>query len=279
MMFDAVQIARGWLSVATASSSDKGRPVLHKTIRVEQHAHGLRLVATDSYVLLHAWVPELGHESDPPATFDEAPIATATAMDPHGRGRGFLAHVLKLATTKVGAAEPEQIDVRVRLNVLATPDAQQGQLVGLEALTLVLEYPDVERVVLDVHEGVYPVWRAVLDVTRQAVPSAHVVLTPELVGRVVKAALVHPCSRLSWSFTDDDGPAVVAVLDSDPFVHGLVMPCRWDFDTNAPRIDELPPDDDDGQADEVVVPPSAVRPASTGRTLVDDDPFAGFPTW
>src|SRR5687768_16742409 len=112
-LFDARTLARGWLSVAIASAADKARPVLHRTVSIEAFPEGLRLVATDSFVLLRSWVPNLDHDLDPEPGLDEAPYATAVAMDPHGRAKGFLAHVLKLASDEVYDDDP--LEVRVDL--------------------------------------------------------------------------------------------------------------------------------------------------------------------
>jgi hypothetical protein len=240
MIFDARQIARGWLAVALAASGDKDRPQLFRTVNVEQHAHGVRLVATDSYVLLHAYVPELHHEDDPPPGIDEAPIATCTAMDPHGRAKGFLAHVLKLATTNVDGGPPDPIDIYLRLNVLGE-ERTQGTLVGLEARTLVLEQPEVERLVLDVYEGSYPSWRGALGLVAPVVTD-RIALNPEIVGRLAKIGKIHPSARLGWTFSGPDRPARIDAIDSDPYIDGLVMPAPWDFAANRP----VPTDPDDG---------------------------------
>mgnify|MGYP002132855720 CR=1 FL=1 len=65
MKFDVPNLARGWLSVAQASANDKDLPTLHRTIALEVFPNGLRLVATDRYILLSAWVPDLGDTDEP----------------------------------------------------------------------------------------------------------------------------------------------------------------------------------------------------------------------
>lgn len=245
MMFDARQIARGWLAVALAASNDRGWPQLYRTIHLESHAAGLRLVATDSYVLLHTFVPDLDHDQSDVPELDEKPIATATAMDPHGRGRGFLAHVLKLATTSVDGLDPEPIDVRVRLNVAASVrDSPQATLAGLEARAVVLEHPGVERIELDVYDGGYPHWRTTLGDPGGDRPTDRILLAPDIIGRLAKIGKIHPHARIGWIFTGENRPARLDVVDSDPYVDGLVMPVRWDLTRNAPAVE------DDGQSDE-----------------------------
>jgi hypothetical protein len=248
MMFDAATLARGWLSVALASGRDKERPVLDRTVHIEHHPQGLRLVATDSRVLLHCFVPsaQAAADLDPPPELDESPIATATARDPWGRGRGFLAHVLRLAT----AEDAEPIDVRVRLNVPGEA-RQQGQFEGMEATTVVLEHPDVERLVLDVVEGGFPSWGPIFAGGR-AVSTDRVAQSPENVGRHAKVEKWLPSSRLGWTFGGELAPARVDVIDSDPWIDGIVMPARWDFDLNAPRVDDTPDHDDQTEDDDAL---------------------------
>ena len=62
MRFDAPTLAHAWLAVAQASSTDKDMPYLYRSVTVEEHPNGVRLLATDRFVLLAAWVqqrPEL----------------------------------------------------------------------------------------------------------------------------------------------------------------------------------------------------------------------------
>lgn len=252
MMFDARQIARGWLAVALAASDDRDRPQLFRTVHIEEHTAGLRLVATDSYVLLHAFVPNLEHDDTDYPALDEAPIATATAMDPHGRGKGFLGHVLKLATAYVDGMEPDPIDIRVNLNVAASVrDAAQGTLAGLEARAVVLEYPGVERIELDVYDGGYPDVRYSLEAAGVPAPTSRILLKPEIVARLAKIGKLHPAARIGWTWGGEDRPARLMMVDSDPHIDGLVMPVRWDFATNGPADVGPPPDDDEGQAEEL----------------------------
>lgn len=244
MIFDALYIARGWLAVRLAAA-DKGAemPGFARSMHIEQHAAGVRLVATDSYVLLCSWVPDLEHSIEDEPGLDETPIAVATALDPHHRAKGFLAHALKLAT----ADDAPQIDVRVRLNVGGLVDDRRPSLPGLEVRSVVLEMPDVERVVLDCWDGPWAAWRSVLGNLRP-VDTRVIALNPDIVGRLAKVGPIHPGSLLGWTFGGPTRPARLDVINSEPPVEGLVMPCRWDFDRDAPRDEPAPPTDvDDGE--------------------------------
>lgn len=250
MIFDARYIARGWLTVALASAGDRQLSALNRTVHVEQHAHGVRLVATDSYVLLHCWVPDVEHDLSDQPDLDEAPISFGTAMDPHGRAKGFLAHALKLALAAEKAGG-DDIDVRLRLNVAGAADKPAPGLPGLEALSVVIEMPDVERVVLTSYEGKYPGWRSALGDMRP-VDTRLLALNPEILGRLCKVSRFHPQALLGWTFGGESRATRVEILQSEPPAEGLVMPVRWDFDRNAPRLDD-PNDDaegDDGQVDD-----------------------------
>lgn len=244
MLFDARLIARGWLAVALASSTDKNRPQLNRTVFVEEHTGGVRLAATDSYMLLHCWVPDIEHDLDQAPGIDEVPISTATVMDPHGRAKGFLAHVLKLAN-QAEQDDLEPIDVRLRLNVLDTATRGQNVFTGMEARSVILEQPDVERLQLDVYDGTYPAWRPILG-NHRTISTELVALNPEIVGRLSKVGKIHPASTLGWRFGGPDRAAAVEIINSEPAVSGVVMPCRWDMTTNQPAHET---DDDQGDGD------------------------------
>lgn len=248
--FPAGPFAQAWLSVAIASSPDKDRPALHRTVLIEQFAEGCRLVATDSYVLLTAWVPDDRHEFATEPALDEAPLAVGVARDPHGRGKGFMAHLLNLARSEETKLDPPEIDVR--LGVTDPERANAGTFEGMEAEFIVVEYPDHERLILPAYEGEYPNWRSVVPgfspVTTEAIA-----LNPEIVGRLAKLGKLNgEDNPLVWRFGGPDKMAQVEVAHSDPFVHGVVMPVRWDFDANRPRVDE-PTDDAEAPATAPVV--------------------------
>ena len=242
MLFDARDLARGWLSVALASAKDTQRPVLSRTVYIESFAEGARLVATDSITLLHAWGPDIEHANDPGPSIDEAPTKTAIAIDTHGRARGFLSHLLKLAL-KAEKEDWPAIEARLRLDVADTGhQAPQATLAGLEARYVVLEQPDqgdeAERLKLLTCDGIYPPWRKLLSNFAPEL-TTQLALAPDVVGQLAKVGKIHPGAKLGWSFGGENKAASLRVIDSDPHVSGVVMPCRWDIDTNAPRADDV----------------------------------------
>lgn len=262
-LFDGSLLSRGWLSTAIASSPDKERAALHRTVAIEAYPTGLRLVATDSYVLLRSWVPNVENPFENEPAIDEAPYSTAVAMDPHGRAKNFLAHVLKLARAADKADEMPP-EVRLNLGVIDEVDtALQPSFAGLEARYVVLELVDdaAERLKLLTYEGVFPEWR---NLTFTAKKTDAIALNPEIVGRLAGLAKYLPGASLGFEWGGKDGVARMTArygchdtpITDVPTVEGLVMPVRWDFDRNAPRIDEPDDEDDDDQAE----PPAAAGP-------------------
>lgn len=236
MIFNAATLARGWLAVATASGKDGARPQLDRTIHIEAHPHGIRLVATDSYMLLHTWIPTLDEDDllaqapDP----DEAPTATAVVIDQHGRAKSLCAHLLTLDREAGDDAPP--IEARLTLNTLVPAQQAAPAFDGMEALHVTIELPDAEKLILDTYEGAFPSWRSTL-AGFAPTSTATLGLNPDLLARVVKAAKVNG-HTIAWTFGGPAKAARVHLVDSHPEVEGLVMPVRWDFDADAPRVDD-----------------------------------------
>lgn len=236
MIFFPSTLAKGWRSVALAASSDKARPLLCGVL-VEQFADGVRLVGTDSYMLLTTWVPGIEAERDlkPEPGLDEAPIATAVVLDPHGRGKGLLAHAQQLA------AKGEVDEIRMDLGVIAVEDTDAPGFAGMEPRWCVIELNERERVKLLLCEGEFPTWRPLLDGLTPVV-TERVAMAPDLVARLAKLGKIQDETSLGWTFTGDDKPVAVELIDSHPFVSGLAMPCRWDLEANEPENTSRPDD-------------------------------------
>lgn len=232
MIFDARDLARGWLSVALASADDDERPALHRTVSIESYPTGVRLTATDSYILLSSWVHAIDHAGEPEPGPDESPAITGVAIDLHGRGKGFLSHVWKLARDE----DAPLVEVRLSLGVTELDDPNRPTLDGIEAEYVVLEHPDNERIKLRAYEGEYPQWRKVVASFTEKRTSA-VALNPEMIGRLAKLGKLHPGCPLLWHFGGENRAARLEI-QSEPYVSGLVMPVRWDFVSDRP--DPLP---------------------------------------
>lgn len=246
MILDAAWLARGWLSVYAASSTDKDRPAMCRTVHIEQHTHGLRLSATDSYMILTTWVPEVDYHDDPEPDLDEAPDQQAVAIDTHDRGANLLAHLLKL--TK--AEDAKEIDVRVRLAVpVAGDDENMVAFDGMEATAVVIDHPDHERVQLETYDGGYPDVKPLL-ARFKPVRTDAIALSHENVGRLVRVAKIHGSGvehpmRWQWGGNNKMGGLE---FGAEPAVRGLLMPVRWDFERDAPWAQ---PAGDDGEQQEM----------------------------
>lgn len=227
---DAEALARAWLSVAIASASDKHRPALSKTVAIEVFPTGVRLVATDSYVLLHSWVPDLSAAEDEPEPFpDESPVGTWVAIDDHGRVKGLMAHVLSLLGEK---SPPDDLTIRLGAGL----DAFDETLAGMAAPIVTVDLTDHERVTLARYDGAFPNWRKV-ESAFVAKKTDAIALSADMAGRLSKLGKVHDGKSIGWQWGGALGPAFVRVIEADPPVCGLVMPVRWDFDRDAPRED------------------------------------------
>lgn len=102
--FDLATFRRRWRMIAAGASKDSYTPVLCGLL-IEHHPGGVRLVATDSYLLATSWVPELNAaEADEPDLLTKPTAWALIAARSHLvaailRGRGEL--ILKAFVTQV----------------------------------------------------------------------------------------------------------------------------------------------------------------------------------
>ncbi len=226
-LFDARTFARGWMSVAVASGKDEARPVLNRTIAVELHPGGARLIATDSHVLLHAWIPaDLGDEEP---GLDEPPAVLAVAADPHGRAKSLMAYLINLT----GGEDPPLVDLTVTIGPADDPD-DDNAFEGFGRTAVFLEVPDQERLTLHTIEAPFPDWRTIVHAFTPEKTNA-VALRPDLVANLGKLGKYHDDKPLLWRFGGVEKAALVEVADTIPHVAGVVMPMRfpWADDPDA----------------------------------------------
>jgi len=234
LTFDAEHIARGWLSVALARSTDEARPAL-TGINIEFFERGVRLVATDSYMLLRSWV---GAGDAPEPDLDEAPSRRAVALDVYGRGAGLMRHMLALATAK----DAPPYDVRVSIGPDPRVDIEPS-FVGFERQCAIFDVPDQELLTLPLYEGDWPDWRHLWD-TWTSHTTTEVHFAPELiVARLGKLGKLHPGSTVGWSFGGPTGAAKIVLSPAEPSVEGLAMPTKVHLPDLAPD-GEGPSDED-----------------------------------
>ncbi len=237
MRLDAPTFARAWLSVAQASSAKDDTAVLAKTIAIEEHTHGLRLVATDRFMLLTAWVPSLDTSTAAEPALDEAPERTIVAADFDGRAKSLLGYVMTLAKRmETDDLPPGTLEVEVTFDVKAPAGANvPDTLPGLVAVFAVLSVPDTEEVYLPVVQADYPQWRALVEGFK-SVKTTRLAFNPEFLHRL--AAVRRWCfGPLVWDFGGAEKVAAVDYPESDPHVSGLVMPIRWTLPGEPDRAD------------------------------------------
>ena len=246
-LFDARHLAPMWLSVAVASGTEKYSPVLCRTISIEAFETGVRLTATDSYTLLTAWVPALDPDADgfdrhedfgelaPTPALDEAPYATAVAVDAHGRAKGLLRHAWHLATQK----DAMPLDIRLELGVVDLVADGEQSLDGMSPSWVTLEIPDKERVKLRTYEGEFPSWRGLLgSLARKR--TAGVDLMSDRLSQMAKLAALNEGQPLRFTFGGRSSAVHVEVVGRP--LEGMVMPLRTDMETGDPLTDDDEPD-------------------------------------
>lgn len=260
MRFDAPTFARGWLQVANASAGNKVG-ILDRTMALEEYLYGIRLVASDGYIVLTAYVPALGGGDEP--TIDEAPERTVIIRDEDQRTAGLMRYVEKLERRdKLGDLPDGTVEVRVDFDVRIPVGGAdpQATLDGLEPTYAVFTVPDVERVYAGVIEAAYPDWRPIL---LEHVPrkTTTVALAPERLGRLGK---LWP-GPILWTFGGVKRAARLLVQESDPLVEGAVMVSRWldlEEGEDDPHEDTDPPEPGPKLDVDPVVEPELLRQAA-----------------
>lgn len=237
--FDANTFARGWQSIALARSKDDARPALCG-LCVEFFPDGVQLVATDSYMLLRSFVPNIHGDGNDAPLLDEAPIATAVALDWHGRADSLMRHLIDVTSGKEA--------VPVELEVGVGPDPRPTDEPALiERAYLTLEVAGQEIQTLMLYEGVYPTWRKVIAEFAPQMTD-QVSFMPELVvARLGKLGKLHKDAALTWRFGGAIAPAAIEIVNAKPSLSGLVMPVRVHLPDMGP---EPTPDDEDQDEDQ-----------------------------
>lgn len=238
MRFDAPTLAHAWLAVAAAAGTEKDIPLLYKTVAIEEFTHGVRLISTDRWLLLTAWIPELGDVGAPEPDVSEMPERTVIVADTDGRARSMLGYLLSLAN-RIGEDDYIEGMVEVDLKFDVRIPAGQGvpeTLDGMEPTFCVLDSKDVERVYLSVHEGMTWVdWRQAFDgfTSKKTAGIRFDGVYMERLGKIRK----HAPGPIEWTLAGPGSAALLRFVNSDPEVHGLLCPVPADLtddDTECP---------------------------------------------
>lgn len=213
---DARTFARAWKSCALASGKDKERPVLDRTVAIESYPSGVRLIATDGYILLHSWV---GLEGAKEPARKSKPKVTVVARDLHGRAVGLASHIINIT------AEEDAPILDLRLVLGLDDEDEPGTFSGLDRTVVTLEIPDQERLKLPIVESPYPDWRQLLSGFTPVTTDA-IALHAERLERIAKLGKIHAERPIRWKFGGEDRMALLDVVDAEPSVSGCVMPLR-----------------------------------------------------
>lgn len=193
----AARLAAAWKLVRRAACTDYARPIL-QAICLDNYPTGVRVVATNSYEILHCWA---GGVEDP--GLDADPTASVLVDDVDGIAYRFVRSIARRDCTAGVAINPE--DGMVRFSH------------GAAAIT-------VSRTA-----GEYPNWRKMYQLTRNEGgmkfvapdPTEGIRLSPERLR-----ILSHPRASIGpkLTFCGADGPVIAEWTDLDMPLRGLVMP-------------------------------------------------------
>lgn len=226
------RLARAWLAVAGAASTDKERPVMYRVVLLELFETGVRLSATDSYWSATAWIGDpidpdepltSDREPEPPGTVE--PLTTLPIVDYDKRIAGLMEYV-KAQTGKLDDLHP---DISVSIGVTDDYDEQPGTMPGLGVDVVRVEIPGAEHVSGHVSEIEYPnIGRLVRDTDEARGKIADLSVAPRILKAIGSA-----CERAgglicTLRFTGSRHAAIRwQAIDIDPCeLYGLAMPLR-----------------------------------------------------
>lgn len=272
MRFDAPTLAHAWLAVAQASSTDKDMPYLYRSVTIEEHTRGVRLLATDRFVLLAAWVPFLEyHDAAEEPELDEAPVRTVIAQDIDHRGRGLLGYILALAGKwKPEEYQPGMVECMVefdQVKPVEDGDAVEQTFEGMESTYTLLSVPDTERVWLRILGDANVAGSGWRNVRTNHAPenTAELGLNTEFVSRIGKV-YKHAEGTMVWQFGGSERPALLSWPDSAMNLVGVVMPRKLLKHEKSPVFPGVyVPSDDD--TDETETPAPGPADASLEEAL------------
>lgn len=233
--FNAWNLARSWASVALAQSEDDGRPVLYRTTLIEQFETGIRLLSTDTFVLLKAWVPNVDNADAPEPLIEELPDDVAICRDLDHRVLGLMKYAQKIT-------KEDGLDTRLTMEfaVGSQDGAEHNTLEGLAASTVhfrIVEKYD-ESIETPIFEGVFPNWRPLWDGHKWA-PASSIGFGAGGILRLGKLSGLWDKAVIQFELGGNVGVAKIRIEGpSDVNVTGLVMP------TGRPDGEKVPESED-----------------------------------
>lgn len=229
--FRAADLALIYRSVHIAKSTDEGRPLL-RGIRLDNYpGAGIRLTATDSYILITGWVPVIGDGDTiqhAPDVYD-TPDVSYTLADPDG-------HLLRLMTwaakeakdlAKIGDA-PSPV-----MKLTVGEDRTGFALEGMNPTVATFHAPTLGKTFrTTIIEGPYANWQ-LLFAAKPSGLKGPVGFGSQGVLRLGKLAEIWGAACLEMSFSGAESPVRVAVKgggydlrETAVECEGLAMPVR-----------------------------------------------------
>ena len=197
--FDAERLSRAWLTVAVACATEGPHS---RQIIVEHYPQlGVRLVGTDGYILLTAFVPDETMEEmgDWWPSLDELPEETYVVSDEDKRGLDLLKFAFR--TVKPSGSEPKTVTLTIGAH---GPEAGQFENMSRKAFSLEFpaDDPISESVSLGVIEREVADWRGLFASLGSSAPVHEVQLATSLVLKRLADIGTHwPTTAVRIEFT------------------------------------------------------------------------------
>lgn len=225
------RLARAWLAVAGAASTDKERPALYRVVLLEVYDTGARLTATDSYWSAAAWIGDPIDPTEPITSPRHAeptrggPLTTVPIIDHDKRIAGLMSYVVA-QTGKVDETHP---DVAVSLSITDEYDDLPGTLPDIGRDLVRAEIPGAEHVTGYVSEIEYPHLGRLIKAQESAAGAVtDLAMSPRILRAIGGAVERGGALSCSLKFTGSRKAAIRwQAIDSEVCeLYGLAMPQR-----------------------------------------------------
>lgn len=214
----ANQFASAWTNVARAENNDVDDP-FHRTVIVEVFEDlGVRLIATNGYLMLWSWVPVapgFDDDEEPAPELTETPDVTLWVRDKY--------HLIHAACKNIARQAKSQPDARVVLSVGVMEDNAQPTLdPDLDRIGLILAARDQRELAPLIIGHSTPDWRKGLDEFDPATVDV-TAYSIDVLKRIGGLSNDMGYVRLTHQ---GDGRPVLLHADTEPPVDGLMVPVK-----------------------------------------------------
>ncbi len=268
MEFNAWTFARSWASVAIAQGADEARPALYRSTLIELFPEGVRLVSTDGYLLLKAWVPVDGYDEPEPGG-DVLPDETAICSDPDQRVLAMMKYAQKI--TKQDGEDTPAV-VHLGFGQMKEDMSNQGTLEGMTQASVWFRLGERydERIETPRFEGAFPEWRP-LWFGHEWRPTGVIGFGADGILRLGKLSALWDKSVIEFDLGGQHGVAKVRIQAPDVNVTGLVMPTKLTRSDESVVISVVPPSEEGIHAEYSDVIDEFLASVLREETASDDD--------